>query len=173
MGSWSAAASRWTRLSRWLRRSPTTLDGRRISFFDIDIDPQGQLVGISSNQLIQLEMRGEEDRSPGEDTLANINGLAIDSEGTIFLTQSSGRPAQAYTLTMDGRLDSLGDLTPYASSGDCVVLKDDSLLMTSRNPEGGNDLLVYVDSRSAQTRLIGTMGAACTRCPLASATSLA
>ena len=31
--------------------------------------------------------------------------------------------------------------------------------MTSRNPEGGNDLLVYVDSRSAQTRLIGTMGA--------------
>ena len=31
--------------------------------------------------------------------------------------------------------------------------------MTSRNPEGGNDLLVYVDSRSAQTRWIGTMGA--------------
>ena len=138
---------------------PTTLDGRRISLFDIDIDPQGQLVGISSNQLIQLDNEGRGRTVARVRTPANINGLAIDSEGTIFLTQSSGRPAQAYTLTMDGRLDSLGDLTPYASSGDCVVLKDDSLLMTSRNPEGGNDLLVYVDSRSAQTRLIGTMGA--------------
>ena len=94
---------------------PTTLDGRRISLFDIDIDPQGQLVGISSNQLIQLDNEGRGRTVARVRTPANINGLAIDSEGTIFLTQSSGRPAQAYTLTMDGRLDSLGDLTPYAA----------------------------------------------------------
>ena len=136
-----------------------TSDGRNVSLFDIDIDPDGSLIGVNGTQLIRFDETGRGTAIAQVRTPASINGLAIDSEGTIFLTQSGGSPARAYTMTLDGTVTPVGSLAPYTSSGDCVVLKDDSLLMTARSQRGGNDELVYVDSRTAQTRLLGTMGA--------------
>jgi hypothetical protein len=130
-----------------------------VSLFDIDIDPNGSLIGVNGTQLIRFDETGRGTAIAQVRTPASINGLAIDSEGTIFLTQSGGSPARAYTMTLDGTVSPVGSLAPYTSSGDCVVLKDDSLLMTARSQRGGNDELVYVDSRTAQTRLLGTMGA--------------
>ena len=134
-----------------------TLNGNRVSLFDMDLNPEGELIGINGNRLIRFDRDGRGTTIANIETPASINGLAIDSQGTIFLTQSSGRPAQAYTVTMDGVVSVVGSLDPYISSGDCVVLKDDSLLMTARGED--NDLLVYVDSRDATTRALGAMGA--------------
>jgi hypothetical protein len=138
---------------------PMTSGGRNVSLFDIDIDPDGSLIGVNGTQLIRFDETGRGTAIAEVRTPSAINGLAIDSEGTIFLTQSNGSPAQAYTMTLDGTVTPIGSLAPYVSSGDCVVLKNDSLLMTARNVNGGNDVLVYVDSRNAETRLVGTMGA--------------
>jgi hypothetical protein len=134
-----------------------TLDGNRISLFDMDIDPDGQLIGVTGNRLIRFDAEGRGTTIATVRTPSNVNGLAIDSQGTIFVTQSAGDPAQAYTINLDGTLSVLGSLAPYLSSGDCVVLKDDSLLMTARGDS--NDKLVYVDSRNATTREVGVMGA--------------
>jgi hypothetical protein len=141
------------------RLGATTLNGRGVSLFDIDVDPDGQLIGVTGDRLIRFDEDGRGTTIAEVRTPSSINGLAIDSRGTIYLTQSSGSPAQAFTLTLDGTVTPVGSLDPYVSSGDCVVLKDDSLLMTASGLAGGNDVLVYVDSRNAETRAIGTMGA--------------
>lgn len=138
---------------------------------DLDIDPQGQLLAVTADGLYTVGSQGEMALLAHVSTPERTNGMAIDSSGTIFITNApydANDPAMAYTIDRyTGVLDTLGVLNPYASSGDCVTLKDDSLLMTAPDPDtpydpndprARRDVLVYVDSFSAETRLIGAVG---------------
>ena len=131
-----------------------TPNGR--SVLDIDIDPSGTLIGVTREELLSFNDQGRYEVIASIDTPANTNGLAIDSLGRIYLTQSETQDAQAFTVDLNGNVTVLGILSPYRSSGDCVVLKDDSLLMTA--PSDYGDILVYVDRRDATPRVLGTTG---------------
>jgi hypothetical protein len=126
---------------------------------DLDIDSDGSLVGVTNSGLFTFAENGQGSLLANVDVPERTNGMAIDSFGKIFLTQGvSGRDSFAYTVNRaNGQVSTVGALSPYRSSGDCVVLKDDSLLMSARGAEG-SDLLVYVDSQSAETRVIGDIG---------------
>jgi hypothetical protein len=130
----------------------------RFGVQDIDIDANGSIIGVTRRELLRLESDGTYEVLAAIETPANTNGLAINSSDQIFLTQKmpAGETSQAYTVTLDGSVSVLGNLEPFQSSGDCVVLKDDSLLMTAPGDDG--DILVYVDSRDASTRPIGAIG---------------
>ena len=125
---------------------------------DIDRDPNGVLVGVTRNELLSFDEEGRFEVVASIDTPPNTNGLAIDSTGRIFLTQSDNDVSNAYTVNLAGELSVLGSLAPYRSSGDCVVLKDDSLLMTAPDESGDGDLLVYINSQNATTRALGSLG---------------
>ena len=126
------------------------------SILDIDQDPSGTLIGVTREELLSFDDQGGYEVIASIDTPPNTNGLAIDSLGRIYLTQSDSRNARAFTVDLNGDVNVLGNLSPYRSSGDCVVLKDDSLLMTA--PSDYGDILVYVDRRDATPRVLGTTG---------------
>ena len=126
------------------------------SVLDIDIDPSGTLIGVTREELLSFDDQGRYEVIASVNTPSNTNGLAIDSLGRIYLTQSETDNAQAFTVDLNGDVEVLGNLSPYRSSGDCVVLKDDSLLMTA--PSDYGDILVYVDRRDATPRVLGTTG---------------
>jgi len=138
---------------------------------DIDIDPQHQLLAVTSDGLYTVTEQGAMSLLAHVATPERTNGMAIDSAGTIFITNDPYSPdVDAEANTVDrytGDLTLLGTLDPYVSSGDCVTLKDDSLLMTApdpdtpydpNDPQARTDLLVYVDSYTAETRPIGPIG---------------
>ena len=125
---------------------------------DIDIDPNGVLVGVTREELLSFNDQGSYEVVASIDTPPNTNGLAIDSSGRIFLTQSDNQVSNAYTVNLAGEVSVLGNLAPYRSSGDCVVLKDESLLMTAPGEPGEGDLLVYVNSQDATTNSLGSIG---------------
>ena len=138
---------------------------------DIDTDPSGRLIAATNNGLYIVNGDGSMQLLQQIAVPERTNGLAINSHGTIFLTNKPyAGDSQAGAFAVDaltGDMQRLGDLAPYESSGDCVTLKDDSLLMTApdpdtqfdpENPYARHDLLVYIDSNTAATRLIGDTG---------------
>jgi len=144
---------------------------------DIDIDTNGNLVIVKKEGLYELSANGdlvategfEDENGQSVELSPYTNGMAINSAGTLFLTDSeedrSTTPyssvASAQTVqTQTGVISELGSLAPYVSSGDCVALKNDSILMTAHYPsdQEGTDLLVFVNSDTAQTTLIGDTG---------------
>ncbi|MFH1811540.1 MAG: MopE-related protein [Pseudomonadota bacterium] len=154
--------------SHWV---DVTLANPNRGILDIDIDINNRLLAVTGEGLYTVSSAGQMTLLTQVATPERTNGMAIDSSNTIFLTNSpttSGVQATAQTVdSLTGQLTLLGNLSPYVSSGDCVTLKDDSLLMTApdpdvaynpQDPEARKDLLVYVDSRSAATRLLGTTG---------------
>ena len=159
-----------------------TVDHQGVSggMLDIDRDPEGQLIAIKRSGLyalsddgsnFALEPEGQFQDAEGNPVEMSIytNGMAINSFGTLFLTNSEQNRevtpyvsmAQAHTVhRASGTVSLLGSLQPYVSSGDCVALKNDSVLMTARDPANAeaNDFLVHVDSTTAQTTLLGDTG---------------
>ena len=140
---------------------------------DIDTDTEGQLVIVKKDGLYALNSSGDLVATEGFENIDGqtvelspyTNGMAINSAGTLFLTNSeedrSTTPyesaAAAHTVQDNtGVISVLGSLAPYVSSGDCVALKNDSILMTARYPsdQEGTDLLVLLNSDTAQTTLI-------------------
>ena len=159
-----------------------TVDHRGVSggMLDIDIDPDGQLLVVKKTGLYQVDESDFDfplvtagNFQDGEGAAVELssftNGMAINSAGKIFLTNSEKNfeadpvesAALAHTVEREtGVVSVLGSLWPYISSGDCVALKDDSILMTAKEPANSdaNDLLVKVDATTAQTTLIGDTG---------------
>lgn len=138
---------------------------------DIDTNDAGELLAVTDNGLYVVGADGSMTEITQVATPDRTNGMAINSHGTIFLTNNprdSNVSAGAYTVNpLTGDVEHLGALDPYVSSGDCVTLKDDSLLMTApdpdveydpQNPYAREDFLVFVDSTSAATTYIGPTG---------------
>lgn len=159
-----------------------TVDHQNVEggMLDIDTDPDGNLIAVKKSGMYVVDESGGDFalESVGQfldaegasvDLSTWTNGMAINSAGTVFLTNSEQdrtvspyvSEAEAHTVNRaSGRISLLGSLAPYVSSGDCVALKDDSILMTARDPADvdANDTLVRVDSTTAQTTLLGSTG---------------
>ncbi len=120
--------------------------------FDIDTHPDGTLYGITSSYLHRYdEMTMSWTRFDNPlGSIGTANGMAIDTDGTVFITSSS----TLYTADLStGRATRVGDMTGFSSSGDCVVTKDRALLMTSSHTDP--DSLVLIDGRDGNASQIG------------------
>ncbi len=124
--------------------------------FDMDTHPDGTLYGITPTDLEKFDASSGTWTSVGSLGIAsNPNGLAINNEGTAFITAGN----QVYTVDLStGAATAVGSMGgTYNSSGDCVVNKDNSLYMSSDNSFNG-DLLVLIDGHTGRAQTVGPIG---------------
>lgn len=125
--------------------------------FDIDTHPDGTLYGLSPEYLYRFDAGSSAwNRLPqglGEN-VGNANGMAIDSEGNVFITSGNKVYSADLTTGVARFIGNMGGF--YSSSGDCVVTKQDVLYMTSSHTP--TDSLVVVDGINAMTTLVGVTG---------------
>lgn len=121
--------------------------------FDIDTHPDGTLYGLTSTYLYTyVPQTGAWTQFPNSlgDNLGAANGMAIDVDGTAFVTGNN----TLYTVNLTtGRATSVGSGN-YSSSGDTVITKQGVLYMTSTRFTG-SDTLVLVDGLNGSGQLIG------------------
>jgi hypothetical protein len=124
---------------------------------DIDTHPDGTLFGVNRDVIHRFDpwadawiLQGDF----GAETVEDPNGLAIDSNGTAFVT-SQDKMYSADLMT--GQATFLGTTGSFYSSGDCVVNKQDTLFMTSKE-DGQPDQLVQVSRQTGQGNAIGATG---------------
>ncbi|MFP4597422.1 MAG: MopE-related protein [Persicimonas sp.] len=125
------------------------------SLVDIDSHPDGTLYGITFSDLYEFDDVNDSWTQVGSLGVDSTpNGLAIDTQGTAYITAGS----DVYTLDLHSAAASLvGSMgSPFSSSGDCVINKDDSLYMSSNHGTGG-DQLVIIDDEAVATN-IGPIG---------------
>ena len=132
------------------------------SLLDIDTHPDGQLYGISFRSLFVYGYNNALDvwewRQVGDlqKDLENANGLAIDRDGKAYATKAN----VLYEIDLrTGVASAPSSLSGEVnSSGDCVVNKGDTLLMTSKATTFGStrpDELVRIDRVNNTTQVIG------------------
>ena len=126
------------------------------SLLDIDTHPNGLLYGINREGLWRYDEGQDRWEEIGQFgiNITGPNGLAIDSQGTMFLTAGS----EIYTVDLDtGAAQLLGDMGPgFIASGDCVVNKLDTLYMTSKDEDDTTpDELVFIDRATAVAQTLG------------------
>lgn len=121
--------------------------------FDIDTHPDGTLYGLTSTYLYTyMPQTNTWTQFPNGlgDNLGAANGMAIDEEGTAFVTGYN----TLYTVNLiTGQATSVGSGN-YSSSGDTVITKQGVLYMTSSRLTG-TDTLVLVDGLDGSGDLIG------------------
>jgi hypothetical protein len=84
--------------------------------------------------------------------------MAIRGDGSIFLTTSDDSAPGAYRVDRStGAVSLVGNTGSLQSSGDCVLTKDDRLLMAAQASES-SDTLVELDQVTAQTTELGPIG---------------
>lgn len=123
--------------------------------FDIDTHPDGTLYGITSTHLFEFDPATETwTQFPNAmGNLGTANGMAIDNDGTVFITSSS----TLYTADLEtGLAMEIGSIAPFVSSGDTVVTKDQTLYMTSSHAP--TDTLIWIDGRDGSPTFVGTTG---------------
>jgi hypothetical protein len=128
--------------------------------WDIDTHPDGTLYGVNAEALYRFDESASIWVVVGEPEpfVGDANGLAIDLEGTAYVT--SGNFLYSVDLgsgegQLVGQIGPLG--TPFESSGDCVVNKDDTLFMSSRH-RAESDSLIVVNGLTGEGTEIGVMG---------------
>jgi hypothetical protein len=124
---------------------------------DIDTHPDGRLFGILADFTLAVFNEQTNVFEPLPNGLGanvgNANGLAINNDGRVFLT-SSGTLFTADLTT--GIASEIGQFAPYISSGDTVVTKGNSLLMTSSHTD--TDSLIRLDGNTGMGTLRGDTG---------------
>ena len=131
------------------------------TLLDMDTDPDGDVLGLTRNGLYDVQENGRTRRLAQVSIDRYTNGMAIGGDGTIFLTSGDRNANRADLLDRNtGETTLLGNTAPFTSSGDCVVLKDESLLMSAKRPDGPQDTdwLVFVDRSDGSTEAIGSIG---------------
>ena len=131
------------------------------TLLDMDTDPDGEVLGLTRNGLYEVRENGSTRRLAQVSLDRYTNGMAIGGDGTIFLTSGDRAASRADLLDRNtGETTLLGNTSPFTSSGDCVVLKDESLLMSATRQDGPQDTdwLVFVDRSNGSTEAIGTIG---------------
>ena len=127
------------------------------SLWDMDTHPDGTLYGAGVAGLYRLDGTTGDWDSVG--TWSGIsgdpNGLAIDLDGNAYLTSGN----HLYTIDLDtADYELVGTMGgSFESSGDCVVNKDNTLLMSSRHISG-TDSLIRINGATGQGTQIGEMG---------------
>jgi hypothetical protein len=126
------------------------------TLWDIDTHPNGSLYAISDVALYVLDERGATWNSVGGvDPQGAPNGLAIDNEGTAYVTSGN------FLYTVDlltAEVTWVGSMGGgFESSGDCVVNKDNTLLMASRH-RTGTDTIIRINGATAEATEVGDIG---------------
>ncbi len=129
------------------------------SLWDIDTHPDGTLYGVSSESLFRFNTATNafEVVAPLTGYEGDANGMAIDNEGTAFITSGNS----LYTIDLDTAVMTLVGTGDYESSGDCVVDKGGVLYLASRHggDEGySNNTLVRLDGMTGEGTDIGPTG---------------
>ncbi len=127
--------------------------------FDTAPAPDNRLYGVRSNGKIMRYSEDTENWEYVDFSQSSIggNGFAIDLYGVGYITSGS----KLYEVDINAGVTTqewvIGTTElPVTSSGDCVVNKDNSFFMTSRN--GATDELIYVDSITREAALVGDTG---------------
>ncbi len=124
---------------------------------DIDTHPDGTLYGVTFDGLYHFDEQSSNWMQVGEFGIdvGDPNGMAIDLEGTIFVTSETN----VYTIdAQDGSATLLGSMDgEFYSSGDCVVNKYDTLFMTSKHDET-QDHLITINRADGKGTQIGPIG---------------
>jgi hypothetical protein len=127
--------------------------------FDMDTHPNGTLYGITSSALFEFDEVNDQWNqvgSLGTPVTTTPNGLAIDTQGTAYMTASNN----VYTVDLaTGSSNLIGSMGgSYNSSGDCVINKDDTLFMSSDHGFSGTDSLILIDTTDGSGSQIGQTG---------------
>jgi len=124
---------------------------------DIDTHPDGTLYGVTFSGLYRFDETDSSWDLVGDFGIevADPNGMAIDFDGTIFVTAQD----DIFTINRQtGAATKLGELGgDFYSSGDCVVDKYDTLFMTSKH-DPTQDHLTRIDRATGVATSIGPMG---------------
>ena len=138
--------------------SVTLIDGAGL--LDIDSDVDGDLVAVTSAGLFAIEDSGTLTPIVDAPAPAGTNGMAITGDGTMFLTNDDGADSAAFKVVNNQPVEVGGFSDGFVSSGDCVVTKEEDLLMSAKLPggAGGDDILVQIDSENGGTTDIGSIG---------------
>jgi len=124
---------------------------------DIDTHPDGTLFGIKHDGVYRYDTWGDnwiKQGGFGRD-IGDSNGLAIDQDGTAFITSDD----KIYSANLTtGRATFVGQTGNFKSSGDCVVDKGNTLYMTSKEA-GQMDTLVELSRDTGAGTPVGVMGA--------------
>lgn len=125
---------------------------------DIDTHPDGTLFGVKHDGLYRYDVWGDHWIEHGygfDNEIGDTNGLAIDQDGTGFITAND----RIYSADLDTGLASfVGQTGNFYSSGDCVVDKGNTLYMTSK-AEGQMDTLVEISRQTGAGTPVGEFGA--------------
>lgn len=129
------------------------------TLLDIDSHPNGILFGVTSDELFKFNEDAKTWTSVGDlGKDIGATGLAIDSEGTAFITAQD----EVYTVDLNNAesllLGKIG--SGFYSSGDAVVNKQDTLYMSSKNRDDNTiaDELVQIDRQTGIGTAIGSTG---------------
>lgn len=131
------------------------------TLLDVDTDENGELVGVTRGGLYALSEDGASRPLVEARVPSYTNGMAINGFGTVFLTTNEFADPRALVIGRDdGSIRLLGNTSPFRSSGDCVVLKDESLLMSAQRQDSPlpGDWLVLINSSDGSTQPIGSIG---------------
>ncbi|TXD34063.1 hypothetical protein FRC98_19590 [Lujinxingia vulgaris] len=126
--------------------------------FDIDTHPDGRLFGITPEGLYRFDASAESwELMEPLSGLANPNGLCIDTGGQGYLTSYD----ELYTVDLEsGAVALVGETGGgFSSSGDCVIDKGNTILMSSA-PRGfsQDDELVWLNGDTGEGSLRGRTG---------------
>ena len=125
--------------------------------FDMDTNIDGTLYGLTVDYLYRFDdvaMTWSQLPQPLGINIGTANGMAIDSEGNVWIT--SGNVLFSADLTT-GRATEIGSMGgTFDSSGDCVVTKSDALYMTSGHTP--TDSLVFIDGTTGNGSFVGVTG---------------
>lgn len=126
------------------------------NLLDIDTHPDGTLLGIRPDALYAFDEQQNhwQKKVSLSRRVGQANGLAVNPAGQIFVT-SENKVFKINAST--GEVEKLGQTGNFYSSGDCVVDKSGTLLMTSKD-RSGDDKLVLIDSQTAQGEVVGNIG---------------
>jgi hypothetical protein len=127
------------------------------NLLDIDTHPDGTLFGVSFDGLYRFDPWADDWVFQGDfgASVADPNGLAIDSDGTAFITSEDDLFS---TDLHTGQATLLGSSDDFYSSGDCVVDKRDTLFVSSKHLDDGDDVLVQLSRSDGQGTQIGPTG---------------
>jgi hypothetical protein len=140
---------------------PFRATARRITsvpaLWDLDTAPDGTLYGVSADALYRLDQGSGTwiEVGPLGSVDGEPNGLAIDLDGRAYITSGD----TLYTVDLStGAATLVGSMGGgFVSSGDCVVNKDNTLFMSSKQ-DPDTDWLIRIDGQTGRGEAVGPIG---------------
>ena len=120
--------------------------------WDFDTSPDGTLYGIQGGDLYAFD--GTSWSVVGAlGVVSSANGFAIRTNELGFVTGGQ----QVFSVNLSTGVAELIGSTGYTSSGDCVINKDGTLLMSAAGFGSGPDELVILDAESGSGSPVGSI----------------